>query len=95
MVKNSGETLRAGAAYKSLNTPDRLRVEVNAEGQPAVIRGKRRICIESIDDFWRLDDEWWRPEPVSRLYYAIRLTNGQRVVIYKDLIQDNWYRHSY
>lgn len=95
MVKDPGETLRANVAYKPLNTPDRLRVEENAKGRPTVIRGKRRMHIESIDDCWRLDDEWWRLQPVSRLYYAIRLTNGQGMVIFKDLISGNWYRQTY
>lgn len=94
MVKNSGETLRAGTC-KSLNRPGRLRVEEDAGGRPAVIKSKRLLHIETIDDYWRLDDEWWRPEPVSRLYYAIRLPAGQKMTIYKDLINGNWYRQSY
>ncbi len=94
MVKNPGETLRA-ITHKSLNTPEQLHMEEDAEGWPTVIRGKRRLRIETIDDRWRLDDEWWRPEPISRLYYAICLTSGQRIVIYKDLIYGNWYRQSY
>ncbi len=94
MVKNPGETLRAGA-YKPLNTPELVLVEEDAEGLPIVVREKRRQRIEAIDDYWRLDDEWWRPEPVSRLYYAIRLTSGQKLVIYKDLTDGSWYRQSY
>ena len=94
MVKNPGETLRAGA-YKPLNTPESIQVDEDAEGLPLAVREKRRQCIETIDDCWRLDDEWWRPEPVSRLYYAIRLASGQKLVIYKDLTNESWYRQSY
>ena len=94
MVKNPGETLRAGA-YKPLNTPEIVQVEENAEGLPMVLREKRWQRIEAIDDRWRLDDEWWRLEPVSRFYYAIRLASGEKLVIYKDLITNGWYRQSY
>ncbi|MFC2059627.1 hypothetical protein ACFLTZ_00850 [Chloroflexota bacterium] len=94
MVKNPGETLRTGA-YKPLNEPELVWVEEDAESLPLAVRGKRRQRIEAIDDCWRLDDEWWRSEPVSRLYYAIRLSSGEKLVIYKDLTNGSWYRQSY
>jgi hypothetical protein len=94
VVKNPGETLRAGA-YKQLNTPESIPVEEDAEGLPLAVRETRRQRIESIDDCWRIDDEWWRPEPVSRIYYAIRLASGRKMVIYKDLTNGSWYRQSY
>ncbi len=94
MVKNPRETLRAGA-HKSLNMPELVRVEEDAKGLPLAVREKRRQRIETIDDCWRLDDEWWRPEPVSRLYYAVRLVSGPKTIIYKDLTDGSWYRQSY
>jgi len=72
-----------------------LRVEEDADGLPVALREKRRQRVGTIDDRWRIDDEWWRPEPVSRLYYAVRLASGQKTVIYKDLITGDWYRQSY
>jgi len=94
MVAHPGETLRAGAD-KPLNTPETIKVEEDAAGQPRTVRGKRGQRIETIDDYWRLDDEWWRVEPVSRLYYAVRLVSGQKLEIYKDLVTGTWYRQSY
>ena len=94
MVENPGETLRA-VAYKPLNAPEPVRVDEDTEGLPLAIREKRRQRIEAVDDHWRLDDEWWRDEPVSRLYFDIRLASGQNLVIYKDLITGGWYRQSY
>jgi hypothetical protein len=55
----------------------------------------RRQVVAAIDDRWRIDDEWWRREPVSRLYYAVLLASGQRLVLYKNLTNDCWYRQSY
>jgi hypothetical protein len=47
-----------------------------------------------VNDCWRLDDEWWRREPVSRLYYAIVLASGQNLVVFKDLAKNTWYRQT-
>ncbi len=64
-------------------------------GLPLVVKIKRRQKIIAIEDRWRIDDEWWRTEPVSRLYYAVILASGQRLVLSKNLIDNCWYRQSY
>ncbi len=93
MVEDTGKTSRA-SALKPVNRPEPERVEEDAEGRPAALLTKRRQAIKTIDDRWRIDDEWWRREPVSRMYYAVRLVSGQRLVIYKDLAGGGWYRQS-
>ncbi|MFN0071901.1 MAG: hypothetical protein ACKVVP_10485 [Chloroflexota bacterium] len=40
---------------------------------------------------WRIDDEWWRSRPVSRLYFAVLLEGGLRLEIYRDLVDGQWY----
>lgn len=94
MVQNTGTTLRAGA-YRPVNAPEPVQVEEDAAGLPLAVREKRQPAITAIKDRWRLDDEWWRSEPVVRLYYAVRLASGQRLVLYKDLGTGCWYRQSY
>ena len=94
MVENTGKTLRADTC-KQVNTPQALTVEESAEGMPVAVRQKQRQVVISIEDRWRLDDEWWRTEPVSRLYYNVLLASGQRLVLYKDLIAGNWYQQDY
>jgi hypothetical protein len=69
-------------------------VEEDAAGLPVALRAKRRQPVKAIDEIWRIDDEWWRSEPVSRLYYAVRLVTGQKLVLYKDLVSGRWYRQS-
>jgi len=93
MVENSRETLRFGT-IKPVNEPELLRVEEIA-GLPNAVTIKRRYQIETIEDRWRIDDEWWRNEPVTRLYYAVLLSEGHRLIIYKDLITGYWYRQGY
>jgi hypothetical protein len=94
MVEDTGKTLRPGT-YKPVNTPDELKIEEDAEGLPVAVGGKQRQAIISIEDKWRIDDEWWRAAPVSRLYYNVLLASGQRVVLYKDLITGGWYEQEY
>ena len=91
MVENTGAALHADAA-KPVNTPEPVRVEEDASGLPLAVRLPRRVRIAAIEDRWRIDDEWWRAEPVSRLYYNVFLASGDRWVLYKDLITGDWYR---
>jgi len=94
MVADTGKTLRADTT-KPINLPETVTVEENAAGLPAAVRIKRRQNIIAIEDCWRIDDEWWRAEAVSRLYYAVILASGQRMVLSKNLIDKCWYRQSY
>jgi hypothetical protein len=94
VVEDSGKTLHADA-FRPVNLPETVRVEEDDTGLPRTVRLPRRQAIIAIEDRWRLDDEWWRQESVSRLYYTIRLASGQRLVLYKDLLTGYWYRQSY
>jgi hypothetical protein len=83
------------AATKPLNQPDPLAVEENQAGLPTAIRLKQRHSIMTIEDCWRIDDEWWRSEPISRLYYAVILDSGRKMVLSKNLVDKRWYQQSY
>ncbi len=93
MVENPGAALHADAS-KPVNTPEPISVEEGASGEPLAVRLPRRHRIAAIEDRWRIDDEWWRAEPVSRFYYAVLLISGQKVVLYKDLVSGGWYRQN-
>jgi hypothetical protein len=94
MVQDTGKTLRADT-YRPVNIPEPVQVEEDPSGLPLAVRTPRRQVIQTVEDKWRIDDEWWRLEPVSRLYYEVLLASGQRLVLYKDLINNCWYRQSY
>lgn len=94
MVQDTGKTLRADS-YRPVNVPEPVRVEEDADGLPLAVKEKQRQVVTAIEDRWRLDDEWWREGPVTRLYYTVRLAEGPRQVLYKDLVNDGWYRQGY
>ena len=94
MVTDAGKTLRPHT-LKPVNVPEEVQVEESPAGLPLALRDRRRQAIEVIHERWRIDDEWWRDTPVARLYFAVTLSSGQRLVIFKDLHASHWYRQSY
>jgi hypothetical protein len=46
--------------------------------------------VETVLETWRIDDEWWRGWPVSRVYYALLLEDGRVVTMYCDLASGEW-----
>lgn len=94
MVQDTRKTPGAGA-FKPVNMPEPASVEEDALGVPVAVRMRRRQAIAAIPDRWRIDDEWWRAEPLSRLYYTMLLASGQRLVVFKDLNDGRWYRQRY
>ena len=95
MVKDTGKTLRADT-YRPVNVPEPVDVdEASSFSLPLAVRAPRRQAVVNIEDRWRIDDEWWRQEPISRLYFDVTLESGQRMELYKDLVNGGWLRQAY
>jgi hypothetical protein len=62
-------------------------IAVNLSGQ--------RLAVEAVLETWRIDDEWWRGQPVSRVYYSLLLEDGRTVTVYRDLVSGRWARQDY
>ena len=78
----------------ALNQPLSIDVTTGAAGEPVRILRQgwpQALVVDSIQDCWRIDDEWWRDRPVSRLYYVLLLTGGMRLTVFHDLTQDVWF----
>ena len=69
-----------------------MQVQEGSAGLPVAVKTQRRQVVVSIEDRWRIDDEWWRSGQISRLYYATLLASGQKMVVYKDLTDGGWYK---
>jgi hypothetical protein len=95
VVAHTGATDGPGRV-RSLNRPRPLRVEAGEDGRPvAVYLSGRRCAVEAVQETWRIDDEWWRGRPVSRVYYQLGLMDGRTVVVYEDVTQGRWYVQRY
>jgi hypothetical protein len=111
MVADTGATDGPGrvrpfgiAQGRPLNRPRPLRVEAGEDGQPTAIylsprragvRPRRRYAVEAVLETWRIDDEWWRERPVSRVYYSLLLEDGQVVTVYWEEAKKLWARQRY
>ena len=92
MVKNSRTKKRTGQ-IRALNLPDRVEVEEDDEGAPvAVGLGPRRRNVVSIEDVWEVEDEWWRPRPISRRYFQALLEEGPVITLFWDKVDGLWYK---
>ena len=95
MVKDSGAKARSGP-IRSLNTPLPIDVEADQDGRPLQARRQHRsLHVLEIEDSWRIDDEWWRGRPVSRLYFRVLLEDGHQMTLFYDLVKGEWYQQSY
>ena len=92
MVKNTGEASGAGP-IRPLNLPTPVAVEEDEGHRPAAVtlRG-RRLVVASIEDTWEIADEWWRPKPLHRAYYAAIMEDGTKVTVFRDLVAGGWYQ---
>jgi len=75
-----------------LNLPERVRVECETNGDPCVVKrsGGQDTVVESIQESWRIDDEWWR-QTIARRYHEVVLAGGKRVVLFEDLVTGEWW----
>jgi len=53
------------------------------------------LRVATIQDIWWIDFEWWRPNPISRMYFKVVLTDGRAMTLFRDLLNGGWYRQSY
>jgi hypothetical protein len=72
--------------------PTEVRVEADSGWPVAVIERGVRQTVESVEDLWRIEDEWWRQARISRTYFEVLLQDGRRVSIYHDHVSEAWYR---
>ncbi|MDO8616869.1 MAG: hypothetical protein Q7T33_14225 [Dehalococcoidia bacterium] len=73
-----------------------MRVEADPDGRPAAVHlSGRRCAVEATLETWRIDDEWWRQRPISRLYWRLLLEDGRVVDVYRGLASGRWFQQAY
>ena len=95
-ASGAGRSELTAGRLRPLNSPRPLDVETDANGVPAgLYLSGHRCAVETVLEKWRIDDEWWRGQSVSRVYWRLFLENGCAVDIYRDLARDRWYKQAY
>jgi len=81
---------------RPLNQAKPIEVEADESGEPwGVVLERERLVVAAVQDRWRIDDEWWREQPVSRLYFSVLLGGGRTLTIYRDLVTGRWFQQNY
>ena len=92
MVQNS-RTASGPGYLRPLNAPVPVRVKESPSQHPnSLVLDGRAIEIASIADTWEINDEWWRGQPIARLYYRVVTREGRHLTIFRDLTDGQWYR---
>ncbi len=86
MVQNP-RTASGPGYLRPLNAPVPVRVKESPSQHPnSLILDGRAIEIASIADTWEINDEWWRGQPIARLYYRVVTQEGRHLTIFRDLV---------
>ena len=94
MVTNSRATTGVDS-LRPLNTPVAVQVKADTGGIPVQMnQSDLWMDIIKVADRWRIDDEWWREESLSRMYYQCLLENSEILVVFQDLLTNQWYQQS-
>jgi hypothetical protein len=97
MVKNSGTSSRP-RHLRALNEPRPVTVLTEHDLPVAILRENSRDAarhaVETVQDTWIVQDEWWRQE-IDRQYYNLLLRNGTVCTVYHDRLTDTWYEQAY
>lgn len=81
---------------RRLKTPRALEIEAGEDGVPLRMRlGGAWVDVSLVRRSWRIDQHWWRGEPVRRDYYRIAPTDGQPLTVYHDLVSGEWAKQDY
>jgi hypothetical protein len=71
-------------------------VQTDADGAPLrLCSGAAWVDVRLVRRPWRIDQQWWRVEPVSRVYYRVAPEDGPPLTVYHDLPGGGWYRQEY
>jgi hypothetical protein len=81
---------------RRLKTPHAIEVEAASDGIPLRVRfGGDWQDVSLLRRPWRIDQHWWRHEPVRRDYYRVAPQDGTSLTIYHDLVSGEWAQQEY
>jgi len=84
-------------AVRPLNAPVEVRVRADGSGRPAAVWLSRAWQgVASVEDVWKVDDEWWRGQEqrIERVYFEVLLEGGRRVTVFHDVVRGAWWRQA-
>ena len=95
MVGHTGRTADP-RRIRRLRSPQALEVETTSDGTPLRLRVHgvwQDVTLVRLP--WRIDQHWWRADPISRVYYRLAPEDGAPLTVYHDLASGAWARQEY
>jgi hypothetical protein len=65
----------------SLYWPEPVEVRVGADGVPLQVAGAK---VEAVREQWLVEDRWWTPKPLQRMYFEVVLADGRNLVVFRE-----------
>ncbi len=74
---------------RRLYAPLPVTVRTGPDGSPLAVDG---VAVAAVREKWLVDDRWWTPRRLRRLYYELALVDGRAVVVFHCALTGRWYR---
>jgi hypothetical protein len=74
---------------RRLYAPRPVSVRAETGGTPLAVDG---VAVAAVREKWLLDDRWWTPRQLRRLYFELVLEDGRSVVVFRSAFTGRWYR---
>ncbi len=79
-----------------LNEPQAVDVRCDAQGLPVAVHLRKRWRnVERVVDVWRIDDEWWSKQELSRLYVRVTIDGSRPLTLFRDMREATWWQQRY
>ena len=87
-------------ARKSKGTPTPVTailvpIDVQEDGEcrpVTLVLDGRPQTVDSIDERCEVEEDWWKDNPVLRMYYRVTLDDGRQLTIFRNMVHGGWYR---
>ena len=66
-------------------------VRADGGGQPLAVDG---AVVDAVRESWLVEDRWWTERPLRRRYWEVVTDGGRNVVVFRDLVEQGWFRHA-
>ena len=78
-------------ALRRLSQVQPAQVEIGRDGTPVRLDDR---AVEQVRERWVVEEGWWTDAPVRRAYAELVLADGGLAVVFEDLADGGWHRHT-
>jgi hypothetical protein len=84
-----GEVTTVTLGVKRIYEPEPVAVRLGLERVPLAVGG---VGVETVREQWVVEDRWWEPGELRRVYFELALVGGRVAVVYRCVVSGRWYR---